>query len=103
MFYPVGGLESQLRSSMRGGGVGVGGGANNETGVNKSNVMTDSTSSMVSLSSTTSTGLISWQHVQANDWNIEHVGSWLRSIGSFSLLDSAINFFFFFSNFAFLT
>jgi len=51
----------------------------------KSNsVMTDSTSSVLSGSSVSS-AMISWQHVQPGDWNIEQVGSWLRSIGLYYL------------------
>jgi len=47
----------------------------------KSNsVMTDSTTSVLSASSVSS-AMIAWQHVQPGDWNMEQVGSWLRSIG----------------------
>ena len=52
-------------------------------GLTKSNsVMTDSTTSVLSASSVSS-AMIAWQHVQPGDWNMEQVGSWLRSIGPY--------------------
>ena len=82
VFYPArarsedtaGGLESQLRNSMRVN-------ADSAKGSIGPNVLTDSTSSVVSATSSSS-GVSSWQHVPACDWNIEQVGSWLHSIGN---------------------
>ena len=94
VFYPVRvekdeAAQQQLRSSIRGasgtGPVAAAAAAADASagGLNKSsNVMTDSTSSVLSGSSVSS-AMISWQHVQPGDWNIEQVGSWLRSIGSY--------------------
>jgi hypothetical protein len=102
VFYPVRtrseegalglGIESQLRNSMRSNEA-LKSSSSAHSLATAESIMSSMSSSVVSVSSTSSSTAHpsgSWQQIPANEWGVEQVCTWLRSIGK---LDFNRNFF----------
>ena len=98
VFYPVRtrseegalglGIESQLRNSMRSNEA-LKSSSSAHSLATAESIMSSMSSSVVSVSSTSSSTAHpsgSWQQIPANEWGVEQVCTWLRSIGKLDLI-----------------
>ena len=103
VFYPVRtrseegalglGIESQLRNSMRSNEA-LKSSSSAHSLATAESIMSSMSSSVVSVSSTSSSTAHpsgSWQQIPANEWGVEQVCTWLRSIGKLDLIRNSFD------------